>query len=339
MSIEIINSGILTIVVDSGRKGYRKLGIPTSGAMDAFAHEAANVLVGNDKNEAMFEFSLTAPDMIFLSDAVIAVTGADFSPEIDGVFAPMWESILVKKGSVLSFGSLKSGCRGYLAISGGFENIPEVMGSKTTFIRAGIGGYKGRPLKAGDILTSAVEEKPLSELSGNRLVSIPTYSNEYVVRVILGPQDDFFTDDGIRTFLNSGYSVTNQFDRMGYRLDGNAIETMAGSDIISEGIVVGSIQIPGDGKPIIIMEDGQTVGGYTKIATVISSDLWMIAQAKSGDVIRFKSISIEESHDLLSKRITDINNYIKINDKKPIEKRQFAVTIENKRYDVVVEEF
>ncbi|MCL2873296.1 MAG: biotin-dependent carboxyltransferase family protein [Defluviitaleaceae bacterium] len=334
MTAEIITPGILTIVVDSGRKGFRKLGIPSSGAMDSLAYKTANILVGNDENSAVLEFSLTAPSMRFLSDSVIAITGAEFSPEIDGNPVPMWESIFIKKGSVLSFGMLKSGCRGYLSFAGGID-VPVVMNSKTTFLRAGIGGYEGRALKVSDIITTSAPSKTLRELIGNRIKQVYSYTGEYTVRVVLGPQDDFFTNSGIETFLNSSYQVTNQFDRMGYRLNGPQIETKSGSDIISEGIVTGSIQIPGDGNPIIVMEDGQTAGGYAKIATVISSDLHIVAQSKTGDIIRFEGISIEEAHAIL---VQNTNSLVNAIEHHPKNRHNFLVKVNGKPYDIVVEE-
>jgi len=327
MTAEIIYPGVLTIVVDLGRTGFRNIGIPSSGAMDSFSHKIANFLVGNNEDAAALEFSLTAPCMKFLNDSVIAITGADFSPEIDGAPVNMCESLLVKKGSVLNFGTLKSGCRGYISFAGGID-VPIVMSSKTTFLRAKIGGYEGRALKTGDVIKTNAPQKPLDELCGRYIRNPKQYIGEYIVRVILGPQDNFFTDAGIKTFLSERYIVTNQFDRMGYRLDGPKIETRGGSDIISEGIVTGSIQIPGDGKPIVIMEDGQTAGGYAKIATVISHDLRLVAQSKAGDKIRFKRISIEEAHEVLAKEAN-----IEFN-----SKRNFQVKVNGISYDVVVEE-
>jgi biotin-dependent carboxylase-like uncharacterized protein len=329
MSFKVIVAGLQTLIVDAGRTGYRKFGIPSSGAMDSFSYRAANILAGNPESFAALEINLAAPEIAFLSDALIAVTGADFSPEINSSSISMWESRFVENGDILSFGAVKAGCRAYVAFHGGID-VPAVMGAKTTFARAGIGGLGGRALRPGDIVGICASDMPLSLHMGRRLRPslIPVYENMAEIRVIIGPNHDYFTDKGIRTFLNESYTVTNQFDRMGYRLDGPAIETKAGSDIISEGIVTGSVQIPGGGKPIIIMEDGQTAGGYAKIATVISSDLPKVAQAKTGDILRFQSVSLHEARRILIQTELSVSKNAKF----------FRAKYNGKFYDITIQE-
>jgi len=293
------------------------------------------MLVGNDENEGVLEITLTGPQLLFQSDAVIALTGADLSPEVDGAVVPMWRSFFVKAGSCLRFGQVYNGCRGYIAFAGGVD-VPKVMGSKSTYVRAETGGYNGRVLKKGDLIKIGTAEKPLPSLCGKFLLKqyIPEYSNEYTVRAVLGPQDDYFTKKGIHTFLGCEYRVSTVSDRMGCRLEGERIETVSGSDIISDGIVMGSVQIPGDGKPIILMADGQTTGGYAKIATVVSADLWKIAQSKPGDDLRFKQASLEEAREALIETESCIRG---IKEQK-VSGRRFFVKINGNEYDVTVDE-
>lgn len=299
-SIKIIKPGLLTTVQDKGRYSYQKFGVPVSGVMDSFSHRVSNLLVGNDLFEAVLEVTLLGPEIEFLDDCVIAITGGNLSPMINKKSINMWKSIYAKKGDILSFGQIKNGCRSYISFAGGID-VPLVMGSKSTYIKGKIGGYEGRSLVSKDILKMGSPKDNFKSLKGRtiHLNHKPIYTNEFEVRVILGPQDDYFTDKGINTFLSSQYVITNECDRMGYRLDGEKIEHIKGADIISDGIAFGAIQIPDNGKPIIMMADRQTTGGYTKIAHIISSDLSKIAQAKPGDKINFKSISIEEAHKIL----------------------------------------
>lgn len=298
-SIKIIKSGLLTTVQDNGRYGYQKFGVPVSGVMDSFSQRVSNRLVGNDLNEAVLEVTFLGPTIEFLEDRVIAITGGDLSPMINQKSIAMWKSIYVKKGDILSFGGIKRGCRSYISFDGGID-VPLVMGSKSTYIKGKIGGFEGSALKVGDILKCGSPNYNFKFIKGRALCSKykPEYTNEIIVRVILGPQEDYFTDRGVNTFLSSEYTVTNQIDRMGYRLDGETIEHRKGADIISDGIAFGAVQIPNDGKPIIMMADRQTTGGYAKIGNVISTDLSKIAQAKQGDKIRFRAISMDEAHEI-----------------------------------------
>jgi biotin-dependent carboxylase-like uncharacterized protein len=286
--LEVVQPGPMTTVQDLGRIGYQQFGVPTSGALDDYAFRLGNLLVGNDEGAAALEITLFGCQLRALQDTLIAIAGADLAPAINGRPAPVWESLWIKRDQLLSFSQLRKGCRSYLAVAGGL-NVPEVMKSASTCVRAGIGGLNGRPLRKGDILRA---NTGVASAKAARIPAkyIPAYSNDLALRVILGPQDDYFTDDGISTFLNSEYTVSAQADRMGYRLEGPFIQHSSGADIVSDGIPLGAIQVPGDGLPIILLADRQTTGGYTKIANIISVDIPKVAQAKPGDRIRFQQV-------------------------------------------------
>ena len=298
MGIKVVNPGVLTTVQDLGRVGFQEFGVPVSGAMDPRALKVANILVGNDEGAAGLECTMMGPVLTFTESNIIAITGADLSPTIDGQPIPTYSAQLVQAGSTLRFGMPKSGCRAYIAFAGGLD-VPEVMGSRSTYMKAKIGGVKGRKLEKEDEIGFTAPKTALKNL-GNRGFA-PEFKprSEYIVRVILGPQDDMFTDAGIKTFLSETYTVTPEFDRMGCRLEGAVIEHKNGGDIISDGIPFGAIQVPGAGKPIIMLADRQTPGGYTKIATVISADFRILAQLKAGDKVRFEKVSVAAAQDAL----------------------------------------
>jgi len=299
--IEVLNPGLLTTVQDRGRFGHQQSGVSVSGVMDSYAHQVANMLCGNtDLNEAVLEVTMAGPVLKFHADAYIAITGGDISPAVDGIPVKMWQSILIEEGSTLSFGRLNTGVRAYISILGGFD-IPGIMGSKSTYARAKIGGFEGRPLKKGDeipFVDVALSDKIPLQIPRQY---IPVYQRESILRVVLGPQDDAFTDEGIQTFLKSSYKVSQQVDRMGYRLEGKPIAHKEKADIISDGMLMGAVQVPGEGQPIILMADRQTTGGYTKIAAVIQADLYKVAQAKPGDTFSFSAISIEKAQKIYRK--------------------------------------
>ena len=234
----------------------------------------------------------------FSCDTLVAITGADMAPELNGEAAAMYRAIPVHAGDTLTMKIAKSGMRAYLAVAGGFD-LPMRMGSMSTNLKCALGGMEGRKLQRGDVLP--LRRALCSFPKETREASPETYSKSLSVRVILGPQDDFFTEKGLETFLSSAYMVTDKSDRMGVRLDGEKIENKNGVDIISDGIATGSIQIPASGTPIIMMADRQTTGGYAKIATVISADLPKIAQAAPGTEIRFTAISQKEAVRILRK--------------------------------------
>ncbi|MBV9851952.1 MAG: biotin-dependent carboxyltransferase family protein [Armatimonadetes bacterium] len=296
--------GLLTTVQDGGRPGYQSQGVPVSGAMDPFALQVANLLVGNPRGEAALEITLLGPSLHVLRDCVVAVCGADLSPHLDGVPLPLWKSVGLRAGQALGFGAPRAGARAYLAVAGGFA-VPLVLGSRSTFLRGRWGGSGGRALRAGDVLEIGEPARALSALTGRALSLslVPAYPQEAVVRVLLGPQEDAFTPAGLATFLSAVYEVTHQSDRMGYRLAGPPIEHTPGrTEMLSEAVPLGAIQVPAGGQPLILMADRQTVGGYPKIATVISGDLPAVAQLAPGRRIAFRQTTLPEAQAFLLAR-------------------------------------
>jgi len=297
VALEVLEGGLLTAVQDLGRYGYERLGVPVAGAMDRFALQAANILVGNDPSEAALEITLVGPTLRATESCLIAVGGADFSPRVNGREIPMWVAVFVRKGWVIEFGGRKTGCRAYLAVAGGI-NVPPLMGSKSTYLSGGFGGFEGRALKKGDLIPTGQPAFHLPSLAGKEFPTdrIPKYSDAPEVHVILGPQDDYFTEEGIATFLSSEYKVSSTSDRMGYRLQGPEIAHKGRADIISDGIALGSVQVPADRQPIVMMADHQTTGGYPKIATVISASIPLLAQCMPGaSTVTFEAITVEEA--------------------------------------------
>lgn len=293
---EVIQPGAYTTVQDKGRFGYQQFGVPVCGVVDSFAYQVANVLVGNFQDQAALEATILGPTLKVLNQGVIAVTGGNLSPLLNRAPLPMWQSVAVHPGDMLQFKSVKSGCRAYIAVAGGID-VPMVMGSRSTYVAGKIGGIEGRPLIAGDRLNKGEGTGKIGIRVSPDL--IPTYSDDIGIRVILGPQDDYFSD-GIKKFFSSTFRVSAKADRMGYRLEGDSIMHKEGVEksIISEPSVPGGIQVPPDGQPIIILAE-QTSGGYVKIATVISSDLGKVGQTKPGNLIRFRHIELEEAHQIL----------------------------------------
>ncbi|OFI06958.1 KipI antagonist [Clostridium acetireducens DSM 10703] len=323
--LKIINAGLFTTIQDKGRIGYQQFGMSTAGAMDEFSLKVGNILLGNDEYEGALEITMVGPQIEFNTSTVIVITGANISPKLNNNSIPMWHSIKVKKGDVLSFGGAKSGCRSYICFAGGID-VPKVLGSKSTYVKAAIGGFKGRALKSGDEINLVKINKSLDHIANRTIPEnfIPKYFKNHEIRLILGPQHESFSKEEIEKFLNSEYEISNQADRMGYRLSGPEIKHIKGADIISDGIALGSVQIPGHGMPIIMMADRQTTGGYTKIATIISTDIPVLGQAKPGDKIKFKNITIEEAHEVLR----NYNNLFK-NIKKSIYKKFLNIADEN----------
>lgn len=309
MSLKVINPGAMTTVQDGGRLGYQYCGIPQSGAMDREAYRRANAALSNAPSDAVLEMTLFGGIYRFESDTAFAVTGADMQPTLNGRPVFFGKETKVRAGEVLSLGAVRSGCRTYLAVKGGIL-VPEVLGSRSTTVRCHLGGLDGRALKAGDNLpigsdTLLIKDNPAEaapapgteegEEPSSPAGSRPYYSDDITVRAIAGPQEEKFTDRGIDTFYHTVYTVSLNSDRMGCRLQGAAVESLHGSDIISDGTAFGSVQITSSGMPIVLMADRQTTGGYAKIATVISADLPLLAQAVPGTKVHFKKITVEEA--------------------------------------------
>ena len=337
--IEVVEGGLFTTVQDPGRFGYQRYGVPVSGAMDPYALRLVNTLLGNEEDAAALEITLVGPKLRFLGETYIALGGADLVPSLDGRPVSTWFVLKAAGGSLLTFDGPMAGMRAYLAVVGGFD-VPVVMGSRSTYVRAALGGHEGRVLKPGDRLSALPDAHNVSPV-GTRLLQqiIPAYGHEHQLRVVMGPQDDLFEQQGIETFLSSTYTVSRQSDRVGYRLEGEAIKHLRGADIISDGIPFGAVQVTGDGQPVILMADRGATGGYTKIATVISSDLGRVSQAIPGDKLTFKAVTLEEAHEALreqEKGLQDLRGLVEESRQKgPLRPR---VTISGEAFEVSTQE-
>ncbi|SCY93444.1 5-oxoprolinase subunit C family protein [Alkaliphilus peptidifermentans] len=337
-SIKINKPGLLTTLQDLGREGYQQFGIPVAGAMDKYSFQLANLLVGNDRNEGALEITMMGPEITFNCTSVISITGGDLSPNINNKPIEMYQTHLVRQGDVLKFKGLKSGCRAYLAVAGGFKVDP-VMGSVSTFLKGKIGGFKGRRLIEGDVIYL---KNPI-EMYSKRIISskyIPSYKAR-TVRIIIGTEESMFTPKAYEVLLKESYELTTQCDRMGYRLEGPELQHIDGADIISGGINLGAIQVPGEGKPIIMMADRQATGGYAKIANVISVDIPLLAQMKPGDKINFESVSVEEAQKLVieeENRVNKIKEELQKNYNKAEKIKIYKIKINGVEYRVMVEE-
>ncbi len=297
-TLEIVSPGLLTTVQDLGRFGFQKYGIPVCGALDSVSLRIANVLVGNRDHLAGLEITAIGPTIRFVADTTISVVGADLEPTLGGIPIPAWESVNAPSGSILSFGAPRDGLRAYLAVAGGID-VPLLMNSRSTDIKGEFGGFEGRALMPGDILSTGDSHHssiPLPNRLPTEFSRQPTYEQQFTLRVVLGPQNDSFTEVGVSTLLSSEYTVSNDTDRTGCRLEGPTIEHVDGADIVSDGTALGSVQVPGSGTPIVLLADRGTTGGYTKIATVVSADIGLLAQAMPGAKIRFEYVSVEEAH-------------------------------------------
>ncbi|MFZ0241115.1 MAG: biotin-dependent carboxyltransferase family protein [Desulfobacterales bacterium] len=298
--MEVKAPGLLTTVQDRGRFGFGRYGVAPSGALDSVAMRIANLLVDNPEEEAVLEITLPGFSAVMLADAVVAVTGADLGWHKNDRPLGIWQSHRLHQGDTLAFRDLNAGCRAYLSLGGGWD-VPEVMGSKSTNLSSGFGGFKGRPLQQGDILRSSSPQYYL-EAAGRRfdLNAVPAYRGYWELRVVLGPQDDHFNFATQDRFLNTDFRVSPHSDRTGIRLLGNRLAAAEGlaESILSEAVVAGTIQVPGDGQPIILL--GETVsGGYRKIATVITADLHLIGQVLPGDRLRFNAVTMREARQAL----------------------------------------
>lgn len=302
VGIEVLSPGLQTTIQDLGRFGFGRYGVPPSGALDSFALRIANRLVDNPEDQACLETTLMGLRLKALSDVCIAVTGANLQPQVNKRPLEMWRSHVLKKDEILSFAGPESGCRAYVAF-GGKLKVLSLLGSLSTNLPAGFGGFEGRSLQKGDMLQ--VESSQLKLAAAGRKIRsrwIPDYPGTWTLRIVWGPQDGDFSDEAKRIFSHSPYAVASQSDRTGIRLRGALLERKGdmAESIISEGLIAGCIQVPGDGKPIIIL--GETVtGGYRKIATVVSADLPLLGQIKPGDEVFFEPISIDAAQRALLK--------------------------------------
>lgn len=295
MGFTVMQAGPMTTVQDKGRFGYMEYGIGQSGVMDADAYDQANALAGNSENAAVLEMTLLGPELMFDDSALIAYTGADMQASIDGIAMKRGKAYWVSEGQKVRFGMARTGVRAYLAVAGGID-VPLIMGSRSTNIKCRLGGFCGRKLEKGDrvkIFAREDSDRRIHKLLTGEIMQ-KDYKNENVVRVVAGPQEDYFTEKGMQTFTEAAYVISPDSDRMGIRMDGPVIEGRDKMDIVSDGIVFGSVQITSAGQPIVMMADHQTTGGYAKIATVIKEDLPLLAQARPGDRVRFQRVEITD---------------------------------------------
>ena len=293
--IRVLDPGPHTTVQDLGRPGQLRYGIPPSGPVDAPSFVIANRLVANADNAAGLECTLMGPRLQAQAPCAVAVTGADMAVTVNGAAAPAWTTLLLLAGDVLKIGVARAGVRGYVAFSGGID-VPLVLGSRATYVRGRMGGVQGRALRKDDALRLVPAALP--RVRRVRSDAIPDWNGEPVLRVVLGPQDDRFSAEGIAQFLGAAYEMLPQSDRMGARLKGPRIAHARGHDIISDGIALGAVQVPGDGQPIVLLVDRQSTGGYTKVATVCSFDIARVGQVKPGQRMRFTAIEVAEAHRL-----------------------------------------
>ncbi len=305
MAIRVGQPGLLTTVQDTGRFGEYAIGMPPSGAMDVFSYQVGNYLVGNEEGAAGLEITYFGPELTFTEDHVIAITGAEMPPKINGEEVPTWETLGVREGDVLSFDYLKNGARSYLAVAGGID-VPVFMHSRSTYTLIGLGGHEGRALQEGDELAVG-EDGDRSERVGMAVArqQLPAFSDETELRVIIGLASYRLTEESMQEFLNTTWTVTPDADRVGYRYRGGELKFVereqpagAGADqanVVDFGYPIGSIQVPGGVEPIVLLNDAVTGGGYATIGTVISADRDKLAQTKTNDKTRFRSVDLDEA--------------------------------------------
>jgi antagonist of KipI len=297
MSLEVVEVHGLATIQDAGRKGWMQFGVPASGPMDAFAFHAANRLAGNPTECAGIEIGLGDATFQARQDCVIAVAGAGYKLSVHIWDFSLWSSFFVRAGWKISLNKTEDGMWVYLAVSGGVETQP-VLGSRSTYLRGAFGGFEGRLLQAGDVIKTANSSHLCSELAARTFAEEerPAYIQNPTIDVIMGPQTNYFTDESIETFLSNEYSVSLTSDRMGYRLEGPALNYRNKTELISEGMTVGAIQVPSNGQSIVMMADCPTTGGYPKIGTVASADLPLLAQCRPNKSrIRFRETTVAKA--------------------------------------------
>jgi len=296
-TIQIKTPGLLTTVQDLGREGFGLIGVSPSGAADPISLRLGNRLVANAESAAGLEMTLLGGTFLFLEGAILALTGSDFGATLDGATVDLGTSVDVRPGGTLRLGATRSGARSYLCVQGGIVVTP-FLGSASTHILTGLGGFQGRSLRAGDVLkigsaTKSFRKRTIAPQAGEHL------SLRKVLRVTPGPQMDWFSESALRSFYAGTYRVSEQSNRMGLRLEGAPVSQSAGAEMITEGVSLGAVQVPPGGLPIILFVDQQTTGGYPKIANVISADLHRVGQLRPGDEIQFEEMTLEIARSLL----------------------------------------
>ena len=294
--LRVIEPGLFTTVQDLGRPQAIGAGVPPGGAMDRFAHRAANLMVGNAEGDATLECTLTGPHLAVEHSCLVAITGADLDPRINGQAAPTWTGIFLGQGDHLSFGGRRSGGRAYIAVAGGIE-ADRWLGSASTNLMAARGGFHGRNLKAGDQVGTA-REATRPAVSGRHLVESlrPPYG-DHMLFAIPGPHVKRLDAEGRGALFGATFKVSREADRMGYRLDGPRLAT-SGDELLSFGLAAGAVQVPQGGQPILLMADHQTAGGYPVVATVVSASMPVAAQLVPGDELRFQEVTLERARQM-----------------------------------------
>ena len=316
--LKILKPGLLTTVQDLGRPGFQQYGIVVGGALDGFAARALNLCVGNDDNAALLEMAQTGPDVVFARDALVAWAGGEFDARVAGEPLPRDRAVRIAAGEVVSFGPARSGLRAWMAVAGGID-VPLVMGSRTTYRRAGIGGHEGRPLVAGDVLKSfepAVWAKQVLaslQASGQRAAAwtvrpetMGRPAKPGVVRALRGPECDWFSKESQQTFFSVTWRATNEADRMGVRLKGPGLDRRRDGEMISSSVNAGTVQVPPAAQPIVLMPSRQSIGGYPRIGSVVSVDLGRLTQLRPGDPVTFEETTLAVAHDLYLARERDL---------------------------------
>ena len=291
--LRVVEPGLLTTIQDLGRPAAIAAGVPTGGAMDRFAHRAANLLAGNSPHEATLECTMSGPHLVAEAPCLVAITGADLQPRINGAPAPAWTSMFLGRGDRLSFDGRRSGARAYIAVGGGFEG-DRWLGSRSTSLLAGRGGMHGRPLARGDELSIALD-RSAPAVAGRHLPHglRPTYS-DHDLHAIPGPHVRRLDAASRKLLFGAEFAVSHEADRMGYRLEGPQL-SMSGDELLSFGLVAGAVQVPRSGRPILLMADYQTAGGYPVVAVVISASMPIAAQLSPGDAVRFIQTTATEA--------------------------------------------
>jgi antagonist of KipI len=294
--LSVEEPGLSTTVQDLGRPNAISAGVPPGGAMDRFAHSAANLLVGNDAGAATLECTLSGPHLVAEHACLIAVAGADLDPHINGKPASMWTGVFLGEGDRLAFGRRRAGARAYIAVAGGIDGV-RWLGSMSTNVMAARGGMRGRTLKAGDVI-DIVGEPSKPAISGRRMPEHlrPDYG-DHTLHAIAGPHVKRLDANGRQLLFNESFRVTKDADRMGYRLEGPRLET-TGDELLSFGVTSGAVQVPNGGQPILLMADHQTAGGYPVVATVVSAALPIAAQLLPGDELRFAEVTLERAQQM-----------------------------------------
>jgi len=292
--VRVLKAGMLTTIQDLGRWGFQAEGVPVSGPMDPLAHRTANALVGNPRTAATLEVTLLGPELEVGDDREVAIAGAEFDVTLDNRSVDPNGAFSAPAGSRLRFGLRRRGARAYVAFAGGIAT-PTTLGSRATHLLGAMGGMGGRALRAGDVIPLGTVARRSSARQRDSGVRRRLPSSPARIRVMAGPQEDYFAADALAVLQSGPYVITNTSDRMGFRLDGPSIKHARGADIISDATPLGVLQVPASGQPILLMADRQTAGGYPKLATVISADIPIAGQLGPGDAIAFEVCSLAEA--------------------------------------------